>query len=433
VPEPNPLRIPSVERILSSPDVLPLIESFGREVVKGALGGVLESVRRGETEAGGIAEALRRELESQQAPSLRPLINATGVLIHTNLGRSPIDPALWASAGSVVERYSNLEFSLSTGERGSRQGHVESVATQLFGCEAALLVNNNAAGTLLVLAALASRREVLVSRGELVEIGGSFRVPDVIQQGGAKLREVGTTNRTRASDYASAVTRRTAAILRVHRSNFDIVGFTESPSLEELAEVARSRGIPLLYDEGSGCVVGLDAYGVPRQETVREALAFADVVTCSTDKLIGATQGGLILGRRSLVDLCKAHPLMRALRAGKESYAVVTETLRAFLSGRHESAVPLYRMLSASLDSLRARAVSLGVGEVIETRAVIGGGTTPNVTVPSIGVRVGDHTVGRRLLDAGIVATVRDGACVLDLRSVFPDEDGRLRDALLRV
>jgi L-seryl-tRNA(Ser) seleniumtransferase len=314
------------------------------------------------------------------------------VVIHTNLGRSPVDRALWSRAGELVTGYSNLEFDLQEGARGSRDEHIAVLATELFGCEAAVLTNNNAAATLLLLAAVAGGKEVVVSRGELVEIGGSFRVPDVIQQGGAKLREVGTTNRTRAADYANAVSARTAALLRVHRSNFDIIGFTERPELHELVNVARAKRRPLLYDEGSGCSVDLSRYGFARARTVREAIeAGVDAVTCSTDKLLGATQGGLILGTRKIVDRCKQHPLMRAMRAGKETYAVVAETLRTFLRGTHEEQIPIYRMLAAPVETLRSRAAALAEasgGEIIGTRAVLGGGTTPNQEIDSIGIRL---------------------------------------------
>jgi L-seryl-tRNA(Ser) seleniumtransferase len=231
---------------------------------------------------------------------------------------------------------------------------------------------------------------VLVSRGELVEIGGSFRVPDVIQQGGAKLREVGTTNRTRARDYA--VKKNTAAILRVNRSNFDIVGFTETPAIEELVEVAHTKKLPLLYDEGSGRMVDISKYGFRRRDTIRELMdKGVDALTCSTDKLIGATQGGLILGRAAIIDKCRKHPLMRALRAGKESYAIIAESLRAFATDRYEQEIPIYRMLATSIDDLRGRATEIVRGtrcRVVESQCALGGGTTPTETIASVAVEV---------------------------------------------
>jgi L-seryl-tRNA(Ser) seleniumtransferase len=386
--------IPSVERILSAESFAPLVDSFGRGRVKDAVVEYLSVVRanRDAYREVDALSAVRGSLSFATASTLRRVINATGVIIHTNLGRSPIDPALLQRAGDVVTGYSNLEFDLEQGERGRRDEHLASLCYTLFGSEAAVLTNNNAAGTLLLLAAVAAGREVLVSRGELVEIGGAFRVPDVIEQGGAKLREVGTTNRTRASDYAEAVTKKTAAMLRVHRSNFDIVGFTETPSIEELVSVARTKKVPLLFDEGSGRVVDLAPYGFAPHDTVRQLLAKGvDVVTCSTDKLIGATQGGLILGSEAFVSRVRKHPLMRALRAGKESYAVIAETLRAFAVGRHETDVPIYRMLATPIDALRERAQSLIAGtrcSIVESQCALGGGTTPTETIPSIAIEV---------------------------------------------
>jgi L-seryl-tRNA(Ser) seleniumtransferase len=386
--------IPSVERILSAASFASLIAGFGRARVKEAVVAHLDRLRTSgeryqEEAAVAVAEGA---LAMSTASSLRPVINGSGVIIHTNLGRSPIDPALWQRAGEIAEGYSNLEFDDQTGERGARDEHLQPLCATLFGCEAALLTNNNAAATLLLLATVAAGREVLVSRGELVEIGGSFRVPDVIQQGGAKLREVGTTNRTRARDYAAVVKKNTAAILRVNRSNFDIVGFTETPSVEELVEVAQSKKIPLLYDEGSGRVIDLSKYGFRKRETIRELFEKGiDVITCSTDKLIGATQGGLLLGRESIIAKCRRHPLMRALRAGKESYAVIAETLRAFATERHETDISIYRMLAMTIEELRERAQRIAQGtrnRVIESRCALGGGTTPTETIPSVAIEI---------------------------------------------
>ncbi len=301
-----------------------------------------------------------------------------------------------------------------------------------------MLTNNNAGAVLLLLAAVAARREVLVSRGELVEIGGSFRVPDVIQQGGAKLREVGTTNRTRARDYAAIVKKTTAAILRVSRSNFDIVGFTETPAIEDLVEVARAKNLPLLYDEGSGRVVDIARYGFQRRDTVRELLAKGvDVVTCSTDKLIGAPQGGLILGSRAIVDQCRRHPLMRALRAGKESYAVIAETLRAFAVESYERDVPIYRMLATPMDALRERAAALIRGtpcRIAESRCALGGGTTPTETIPSIAVDVPGNAaqLHARFLanDLPIVGRIVEDRFLIEVRTLMEKELAPVRKAL---
>jgi L-seryl-tRNA(Ser) seleniumtransferase len=423
----SPLRaIPSVERILSSDSFAGLVRDFGRERTKSAVVDHLSQIRVSREayhEADAIHE-VKRFLTSATTSTLRRLINASGVIIHTNLGRSPIDPSIWSAAQEVVAGYSNLEFDVDRGERGARDTHLESLCSALFGCEAAILTNNNAAATLLVLASIAAKKEVIVSRGELVEIGGAFRVPDVIQQGGAKLREVGTTNRTRASDYAGAISKKSAAILKVHRSNFDIVGFTETPRVEELIEVAHAKKIPMLYDEGSGRVVDLAKYGFASAPTIRELIATGvDVVTCSTDKLIGATQGGLILGKREIVDRCRRHPLMRALRAGKESYAVVAETLRAFATGKHEERIAIYRMLSMSIEELRARASKLSAN-IVESQCALGGGTTPTETIPSIAIAVEGNAsqLYETFLARGIVGRVQNDIFTIEVRTLL-DED----------
>ena len=421
--------IPSVERILSAASFAPLVGEFGRERVKDAVVEHLAMLRveRAPYDEAGAVLAAGGSLAAATRSTLRRTINGSGVLIHTNLGRAPIDPAIWADASDIVSGYSNLEFDLETGERGARDGHLTALCQSLFGCEAAILTNNNAAGTLLLLAATAAGREVVVSRGELVEIGGAFRVPDVIQQGGAKLREVGTTNRTRARDYTDAIARRTGAILRVHRSNFDIVGFTEAPSVQELIDVARAKKVPLLYDEGTGRVVDLVGYGFASGETLAELMAAGvHAVTCSTDKLIGAIQGGLILGNEELIAKCRRHPLMRALRAGKESYAVVAATLRAFATGRYEERVTIYRMLATPLETLRARAAHLVAGtraRIIDSRCALGGGTTPTETTPSVAVALpGDaNALQARFLanDPPIVGRIHDGLFTLDVRTLL--------------
>ncbi len=432
--------IPSVERLLSSDSFLPLVGAFGRERVKEALVRYLDVVRAGQGSyddsraRGEVAAALQEATSS----TLRRVINGSGVIIHTNLGRSPIDSQIWRGASAIVEGYSNLEFDVGRGDRGARDEHLSALCRSLFGCEEAVLANNNAAGTLLLLAAVAAGKEVIVSRGELVEIGGAFRIPDVIQQGGAKLCEVGTTNRTRARDYAEAVTKKTAAILRVHRSNFDIVGFTETPSVEELVEVARKKKLPMLYDEGSGKVVELEKYGFAPGGTIRAQIAKGvDAVTCSTDKLIGATQGGLILGRAGIIARVRKHPLMRALRSGKESYAVIAETLRAFAVGQHEERIAIYRMLAMPLDALRARGAELVGGtksRVVESDCALGGGTTPTETIPSVAVEVSGNAsqLQSRFLahDPPIVGRIVDDRFTIDVRTLLERDLGDVRRAL---
>jgi L-seryl-tRNA(Ser) seleniumtransferase len=436
-------RIPSVERLLASEPFLPLIEGWGRSEVKKRLVEQLDSFRRepdGLTaDEGEIAILVRERIDRSFSSSLRRAINGTGIVIHTNMGRSPIDARVWASAAELTTGYSNLELDLETGRRGRREGHLAEIASRLFGCESAVLVNNNASAVLLLLAATARDREVVVSRGELVEIGGSFRVPDVIVQGGARLREVGTTNRTRAGDYTTACGPQTAAFLRVHRSNFQIVGFTESPSIEEMVAASKQSGVPLFYDEGTGRAVDLAPYGFEGEETIRQLFeAGVDVVTCSTDKLIGATQGGLILGPREIIEQCARHPLMRALRVGKESYAIVAETLRAFLAGKHEELVPIYRMIASPIETLRERAAAIAAasgGTVIETRAALGGGTTPTESIASAGVAFsppdGPDALREGLLrwPCPILARIDEGRLIIDVRTIDRADDDQVARA----
>ena len=431
-----------MERILSAEAFAPLVGEFGRERVKESIADHLAALRasRSVYDEEAASNAVGASLVSATASTLRRVVNASGVIIHTNLGRSPVDASIWTEAAEIAGGYSNLEFDLEDGERGAREEHLTNLCRSLFGCEAALLTNTNAAGTMLTLAAVAAGREVIVSRGELVEIGGAFRVPEVIQQGGAKLREIGTTNRTRARDYADAITKKTAAILRVHRSNFDIVGFTETPDVAELIEIAQKKRVPLLYDEGSGRVVDLTAYGFAPAATIRELIGNGvDVVTCSTDKLIGATQGGLILGHEDILSRIRRHPLMRALRVGKETYAVVAATLRAFATAKHDERIPIYRMLSTPLDMLRARAESLvrgTAGRVIESRCALGGGTTPTETIRSIAIEVpgNPNKLQTEFLrnDPPVIGRIVDDRFTLEVRTLLGEDLQAIQKALSR-
>jgi L-seryl-tRNA(Ser) seleniumtransferase len=429
-----------VERILSSASFAALVAEYGRERVKEAVAEHLATLRahRAEYHEADARLAAVASLAAATGSTLSRTINGSGVIIHTNLGRAPIDAAVWAEAAEIVTGYVNLEFDLDDGGRGARDEHLTTLCHSLFGCEAAVLTNNNAAATMLVLAVTAGGKEVVVSRGELVEIGGAFRVPDVIQQGGAKLREVGTTNRTRARDYTDSISRRTAAILRVHRSNFDIVGFTETPTVPELIDVARAKKIPLLYDEGSGRVVDLHRYGFASASTIAELIAQGvDVVTCSTDKLIGASQGGLLLGSEELIAKCRRHPLMRALRVGKETYAIVAATLRAFATAKHEERIPIYRMLATPVEVLRTRAEHLVRDtpcRIIDSRCALGGGTTPTETIASVAIEVpGDANAlyTRFLRNAPpIVGRIQNDRFTIDVRTVMETDLTNLGAAL---
>jgi L-seryl-tRNA(Ser) seleniumtransferase len=370
------------------------------------------------------ADALARTL-------LRPVVNATGVLLHTNLGRAPYAPAL-------TEGYSNLELDLATGERGSRHAHAASLMARACGAEAAIVVNNGAAAVLLALAALAAGRDAIVSRGELVEIGGGFRVPDVMAQSGARLVEVGTTNRTRRADYEAAMTDATALVMQIHRSNYRITGFTETPTTAQLADL----GAPLVCDIGSGLLDAACPWlpdGPPSwladEPAARQTLeAGAALVIFSGDKLLGGPQAGVIAGRADLVQRCAKHPLARALRPGQLVLGAVQHVALAYLR-RDGQAIPFWRMATRSVDDLRRRAAAVaaaaGHGRVVDTLAVPGGGTLPGVTFPSAGLALeGDHTAALRAHTPPVIARVEDDTTLLDLRTVDPADDDTVADAL---
>jgi L-seryl-tRNA(Ser) seleniumtransferase len=368
-------------------------------------------------EPGSLVDAVLEELARSRRASLRRVLNATGVLVHTNLGRAPLSDAALARVREVGSGYSNLEYDLASGERGSRQDHLAPLLGRLTGAEAALVVNNNAAAVLLALAALAEGREVVVSRGELIEIGDGFRIPDVLARSGARLVEVGTTNRTRALDYERAIRPETALLLRVHQSNFRVLGFTERPSLEELATVAAKAGLPLVDDLGSGALVGIGDEPTPA-ESLR---AGADIVCFSGDKLLGGPQAGIVLGRAELVERLRRHPLQRALRADKLTLAALEGTLLAALDpGSGE--IPVLRMLHEPVERVRERAARLAElvgGEVEDTVARVGGGALPLAELPSAACAVEEELAERlRVGEPPVVGVVRDGRTLLDCRTL---------------
>jgi L-seryl-tRNA(Ser) seleniumtransferase len=377
-------------------------------------------------EPGDLVERVRAELESVRRPGLRRVLNATGVIVHTNLGRAPLPEAALERVREVGRGYSNLEYDLDQGARGSRQDHVASILRRLTGAEAALVVNNNAAAVLLALAALAEGREVIVSRGELIEIGDGFRIPDVLARSGARLVEVGTTNRTRAADYERAIGPDTALLLRVHQSNFRLVGFAEQPPTADLAAVAARHGLPLVDDLGSGVLS--NAVLLADEPSARDALAAgADLACFSGDKLLGGPQAGIIVGRAELVERLRRHPLQRALRADKLTLAALEGTLGLYLDPEralHE--VPVLRMLAEPVESVRARAERLAAlvgGTVEETVARVGGGALPLAELPSFACAVEEElAAGLRTGEPPVVAVVRDGRCLLDCRTLADDE-----------
>jgi L-seryl-tRNA(Ser) seleniumtransferase len=392
-----------------------------------------EEIRAG-GDPGDLAARLETELASARAPALRRVLNATGVIVHTNLGRAPLPAAALERVLEVGHGYSNLEYDVTEGSRGSRQDHVTAILRRLTGAESAIVVNNNAGAMLLALAALAEGREVLVSRGELIEIGDGFRIPDVLVRSGASLVEVGTTNRTRAADYERAANEATALalLLRVHQSNFRVVGFTEQPSLAELAAVARRHGVPLLDDLGSGALIDLSD-----EPTVQGSLAAgADLVCFSGDKLLGGAQAGIVVGRADLIERLRRHPLHRALRADKLGLAALEGTLLLYLDpARALSEVPVLRMLHEESGVVRARAERLAKavgGEVEETVARVGGGALPLSELPSFACTIEEAlTAPLRLHEPPVVGIVRDGRLLLDCRTLSDDEADEVAAAVL--
>ncbi len=393
-----------------------------------------------------VIEALAEAaLSSHARGSLRPVINATGVVIHTNLGRAPVADVAIERVTAIARGYSNLEYNVAAGSRGSRTVHAESLITALTGAAAAIVVNNNAAATLLILTGLASGREVIISRGELVEIGGGFRVPDVMRQSGATLREVGTTNRTRIGDYTAAVSGATALFLRVHPSNFRIEGFTERPGLEELVTAARSLNLIVIEDIGSGCLVDdlphlrASSGGQAGEPTVQASIAAGvDLVCFSGDKLLGGPQAGIIAGRKALVDRLRAHPLMRALRVDKITLAMLEATLAEYSAGRATDTIPVQRMLHASADDIEARAQALAVTlaghgwrvAMISGASAVGGGSAPGIELPTVLVALEKNGATAaaieewlRSLDPPVIARIDHDRVLLDLRTVLPDQD----------
>jgi L-seryl-tRNA(Ser) seleniumtransferase len=409
--------LPSVDSLVTDE----LVARHGRPLVvaavRAALARAREEIQSG-FEPGDIVERVERELVARRRPRLRRVLNATGVVVHTNLGRAPLAEEALERLHEVARGYSNLEFDLGSGSRGSRQDHLAAALRDLTGAEAALVVNNNAGAVLLALAALAEGREVVVSRGELVEIGDGFRIPDVLARSGARLVEVGTTNRTRLADYESAVTDGTAVLLRVHQSNFRMVGFTERPPLRDLSRLAERRGLVLVDDLGSGALTPLGD-----EPTARESLeAGAHLVTFSGDKLLGGPQAGIVVGRADVVERLRRHPLHRALRSDKLTLAALEGTLAAFRSGD----VPVLRMLGEPAEEVRARAERLAAltgGEVEATVARVGGGALPLAEIESYACALPESLASSlREADPPVIGIVRDGRLLLDCRTLTEAE-----------
>ena len=384
-----------------------------------------------------IVERVLEHIATEQMPSLRPVINASGVIIQTNLGRAPLSVAARRAMSAIAAGYSNLEYDLEAGERGSRSVHSAAQWTRLTGAEAALVVNNAAAALLLTLSGLAVGREVLVSRGQAVEIGGGFRIPDVLRQSGCTLVDVGTTNRTYAADYTAAITPNTAAIVRVHSSNFRLIGFVHEPTLGELATVAQAANIVLIDDLGSGALLNTAQYGLAPEPTVQESLAAgAEVVIFSGDKLLGGPQAGIILGKQTTINTLAKHPLLRALRVDKITLAGLAATLQAYERGTATSDIPVWQMISASVASLRMRAERIVAAlpdppSIVASESTVGGGSLPGATLPSVALAFDvahpdQFAADLRRGDPPIISRINAGRVLLDLRSVLPEQDETL-------
>jgi L-seryl-tRNA(Ser) seleniumtransferase len=424
--------LPSVDELARSSD-----DALAVEAARVVLARAREDIQAG-ADPGDLAERLRHELAEARSARLRRALNATGVIVHTNLGRAPLAEAALERVHEVGRGYSNLEYDLSSGTRGSRQDHVAGILRRLTGAEAALVVNNNAAAVLVALAALAEGRDVLVSRGELIEIGDGFRIPDVLARSGARLVEVGTTNRTRSADYEHAVGPETAVLLRVHQSNFRLVGFTELPSVAELAKVAQRHDVPLIDDLGSGALSPSNTVLLSEEPSVRESLeAGSDLVCFSGDKLLGGPQAGIVVGNAELVERLRRHPLQRAVRADKLTLAALEGTLALYLEPeRALREVPVLRMALEDADAVRARAerlAELAGGEVEETVGRIGGGALPLAELPSFACAVEEELAAPlRAGDPPVVGVVRDGRLLLDCRTLSDDEADEVAAAVSR-
>jgi L-seryl-tRNA(Ser) seleniumtransferase len=442
--------LPAVDKLLQTEKVADLLANFGRPLTLDALRLTLDEIRvrlrKGASLPGEeaiLAEAAKR-LQGWVAPTLKPVINASGVIIHTNLGRAPLSKAAIQAMQEVALGYSNLEYDLGAGSRGSRLLHTEALLKRLTGAEAALVVNNNAAAVLLALTALAKRRRTLIARTQLVEIGGGFRIPDVMVQSGSKLVEIGTTNRVHLRDYQQAISEQPVKlVMRVHRSNFAIVGFHTEPSLAEVTGVAHAAGIPVVEDLGSGTLIDTALFGLEHEPTVQESLASgADLVTFSGDKLLGGPQAGIIVGKAELVNKLKKHPLARAVRADKLCLAALSATLLHYLKDQALREIPVWRMIAASESELRDRVSgwidNLGFGEAIQGESTVGGGSLPGQALPTVLLALPGSSQMRllsqlRASNPPIIARIQDDRVLLDPRTVLLEQDDILLVSLKRI
>lgn len=452
-------RIPGVDTLLQEPELKLLSRQMGKQTVTSVIREELEKVRKkiiscenpeeGEALLSGLRQQIRIQVEKKSHSSFQRVINAAGILLHTNLGRAPLGTRQIEAAYQAMTGYCNLEYELEEGKRGKRQSHYQKLICQVTGGEAAVAVNNNAAAVTLILAALARNREVVVSRGELVEIGGHFRIPEVMEESGSILRETGCTNRTRIEDYRKAVTENTAALLKVHTSNYKIVGFTESPSVEELASAGKEYHIPVIVDLGSGVLVNLEKFGLPHEPTVREMLEKgADIVCFSGDKLLGGPQAGIITGKKKYIEKIENHPLMRAMRLDKCTTAVLEATFREYLDEENAwENIPILKLIRRQKEELKIQAEEIkkallesgfrGEIQVQEDTSMIGGGSLPGETLSDVAVSIKpekesteEFAARLRMQSVPVIVQIKNNRVFLHMRTVFAEEKEILTEML---
>jgi L-seryl-tRNA(Ser) seleniumtransferase len=439
--------LPSVESLLQAKNTNSLIADFGRPLTLQAIRKTLDDWRSRIRQGGMAPTSDQLLLEVEQlldhwtTPNLQRVINATGVILHTNLGRAPLSVDAIAAIQNISQGFSNLEYDLQRGKRGKREKHVESSLIQLTGAAAGMVVNNNAAAILLALTALSKGKEVLISRSQLIEIGGGFRIPDVLKQSGAKLVEVGTTNRTHMKDFEDAIGPNTGLIFHAHHSNFKIVGFTTEPTLQQLVQLGQAHDVPVLEDLGSGAMLETEEFGLGHEPTVQESLhAGAALVAFSGDKLLGGPQAGILVGERNTVEQLKEHPMARAVRADKTCLAALEATLNHYKQDEAIHKIPIWMMISASEAQLQARAnewrETLAVGELVQGKSTVGGGSLPEETLPTWLLAIASdrpQTLASKLRERRIIARIKNDQVVLDPRTVLPAEDTELLEALNKI
>ena len=441
--------LPSVDGLISHNRIIDLIQTYSRQIVVDAIRLNIDKSRReilgdrlSEIEESDLIQQIEQSLVEQFQPTLRSVINATGVIIHTNLGRALLSKSAQSAIMDVAGQYNTLEFDLENGKRGSRLIHASQLLRDLTGADDAIVVNNNASALIMILTAFAKDKQAIVSRGQLVEIGGGFRIPSIMEQSGAQLVEVGTTNRTRIADYANAVTDTTSMFMRIHASNFRQIGFVEQPTLQDLADTAHEHGVLAVDDLGSGTLIDTRTYGLDHEPTIQESIhAGMDLICFSGDKLLGGPQAGIIIGKQALIDTLKKHPLARALRVDKLSYSALTATLEHYRRDEALSHIPVWQMISRSLDDITQTAQSWANqvgGSVIDGESTVGGGSLPGATLPTALLAIDTDSSDSYMAqlrggDSPVIARVSAGQILFDPRTILPEQEKPLLETILSI